>query len=116
MPKTKWMNGFTFRANSVMRADLSHADDYEANRAAGCVILALNTRKLMISQRGVMGDFPMTWGTTGGCLEPGEGPRRACRREIWEETGYKGPMSLHRLMIFSRKGIRHKYHRLMPHT
>lgn len=88
---------FLLRAGNGM-SDLSHADEFEADAAAGCLILAMKTKRVMIAQRGIMGDFPMTWGTTGGCLEKGEGPRTACRREVYEETGYGGRMRLIPLM------------------
>lgn len=92
------MKTTSFLARAAGMSDLAHADNYEAVRAAGAIILAKDTGRLLLGQRGIMGDFPMVWGTIGGCLEKGEGPRRACRREIMEETGYSDRMSLIPLM------------------
>lgn len=89
---------FLRRANPPQ---LSHSEECHEGvaAAAGALILAKDTKRVLIGQRGILGDYPMTWGTIGGCLEKGEGPRTACRREIAEETGYLDPMSLIPLMI-----------------
>jgi 8-oxo-dGTP pyrophosphatase MutT (NUDIX family) len=94
----------TFLARASGMSELAHAPEYEAKRAAGAIILAWDTKKILIGQRGIMGDFPMVWGTIGGCLEEGEGPRTACRREIMEETGYSDRMRLIPLMECSEPG------------
>lgn len=96
LPEPTSSNSFLTRATEM--SPLAHADDYEARAAAGCLILAMKTKRILIGQRGIMGDFPMTWATIGGCLEEGEGPRTACRREVEEETGYGGIMRLVPLM------------------
>ena len=95
------MNVASFLTRAALRSDLGHADDYEAKKASGAIILAKDTNRIMLSQRGVLGDFPLVWATTGGCMEPNEGPRTACRREIREETGYDGQMALIPLMVYS---------------
>jgi 8-oxo-dGTP diphosphatase len=49
--------------------------------------LTRNEHVLMLRRR-----FPPNkdlWNGVGGRIEPGEDPRAACLREVWEETGYQ---------------------------
>ncbi len=100
---------FLARANSV----LNHSDAINegASAAAGALILANDTKRILIGQRGILGDYPMTWATIGGCFEKGEGPRQACRREIMEETGYTDYIKLYRLMVYTSPGF--AYHNFL---
>lgn len=91
-------NSFLLRAQ--METNLNPEGTYESVSASGCIILAKDTKRILLGQRGTHGDFPLTWASIGGCMEEGEGPKQACRREVMEETGYSDQMTLLPLMVF----------------
>ena len=72
-------------------------------QGAGCLFLALDTRKLLIAHRSGDVESPNTWGTWGGAIDDGESPRDAVYREAQEESGYKGDMNLIPLYVFKHK-------------
>ena len=57
--------------------------------AAGIAVRAADTGRVLMLQRGLDDDDPASgaWEFPGGCLEPGEQPANAARREWEEETG-----------------------------
>lgn len=57
--------------------------------AAGIAVQAADTGRVLMLQRGMDGNDPAggTWEFPGGCLDPGEQPTDAARREWEEETG-----------------------------
>lgn len=59
-------------------------------RAAGCLIYAEDTGRILIGKRSMGVLEPNTWGTFGGAIDEGEKPAHACEREVQEETGYSG--------------------------
>lgn len=63
-------------------------------RGAGCIIRAADTGRMLVGLRSAEVDEPLTWGTWGGAVDPGEDPEMAVRREVAEETGYSGELSL----------------------
>lgn len=72
-------------------------------RAAGCIFLAQDTKRLLIAHRSRAVEQPNTWGTWGGALDGDEKPLVAVKREIIEETEYRGPLKLIPLYVFSKK-------------
>jgi ADP-ribose pyrophosphatase len=75
-------------------------------RGAGCVIRARDTGRFLIGLRSAEVDDPLTWGTWGGEVDPGETPEAAVMREVSEETGYSGEVELQLLFIHtSRTGF-----------
>lgn len=73
-----------------MRSDAG----FWGSRGAGCIIKACDTGRMLVGLRSEEVDEPLTWGTWGGAVDPGEDAEAAVRREVAEETGYEGEMSL----------------------
>lgn len=69
-------------------------------RGAGCLFLALDTRRICIAHRSEHVEQPNTWGTWGGAIDRGESPETAVEREAREEAGYSGAMKLVPLYVF----------------
>lgn len=92
--------------------EILNEDDAEHQRAldrtgfwgaagAGCLIIARDTGRICIAHRSQEVEQPGTWGTWGGAIDQGEDPKIAAAREVQEEAGYHGKMSLIPLYIFS---------------
>lgn len=64
------------------------------SRGAGCIIRAADTGRMLVGLRSEEVDEPLTWGTWGGAVDPGEDPEMTVRREVAEETGYESELSL----------------------
>lgn len=67
---------------------------------AGCLIVAKDTGRICIAHRSQHVEQPGTWGTWGGAIDQGEDPKVAAAREVQEEAGYHGKMSLIPLYVF----------------
>lgn len=66
-------------------------------RGAGCLIRADDTGRILVGLRSAEVDDPLTWGTWGGEVDPGEEVVSSVVREVFEETGYDGQMLLEHL-------------------
>jgi 8-oxo-dGTP pyrophosphatase MutT (NUDIX family) len=84
---------------------------YEARRktgffgaqAAGCILMAKTTGRIMIVLRSAAVDQPHTWGNCGGAFDAKEErPIEAAKREAHEETGYTGPIQMIPLYVFRK--------------
>jgi 8-oxo-dGTP pyrophosphatase MutT (NUDIX family) len=62
--------------------------------AAGCIIVAEDTGRWCLQQRSDSVSDPGVWSTWGGSREPGETLQQTVRRELAEEGGYVGPLTL----------------------
>jgi 8-oxo-dGTP pyrophosphatase MutT (NUDIX family) len=83
------------------------------NGAAGSLVLSQKTGRLMLQKRSENVQEPGTWGTLGGAIEEGSNPRRAAADELFEETGYEGPMRLEPLKVFNTPGGEFSYHNFL---
>lgn len=54
---------------------------------AGCIILALETGRILLPKRSEFVEQPHTWGVWGGAIDPNEDPAEAAQREAHEEAG-----------------------------
>lgn len=104
-------------AERARRIELEH-DAYRketgfwGREGAGCLFLARDTARLLIAHRSVEVEQPLTWGTWGGAMDPGETPQQTVRREGREEANYKGAMKLIPLAVFAHEsGFR--YHNFL---
>lgn len=64
--------------------------EYWGDEAAGCIIIAKDTGRVLLPKRSSQVQEPYTWGTWGGKIDAGENPKHAVAREVEEETGYDG--------------------------
>lgn len=80
--------------------------------AAGCLILARETGRILIPHRSGHCQQPNTWGTWGGAIDSGESPEEAVLRELSEEAGFAAPEDIIPLYVFRHEsGFR--YHNFL---
>lgn len=96
----RWRRDFTFTATDAATA---HGLNQHARArvrkaagelvAAGLAVVAADTGRVLMLQRALDPTDPNggLWEFPGGCIEPGEDPNRAARREWSEETGLDTP-------------------------
>jgi len=68
--------------------------------AAGALVLARSTSRLLIAHRAEGTLQAGTWGTWGGAVDAGETLVEAVTRELREEAGFKDDFDSHPLMVF----------------
>lgn len=70
------------------------SEDRAEPKSAGCIIVAEDTGRWCLQQRSDTVSDPGVWSTWGGGVEPGETLEQAVRRELAEEGGYVGALTL----------------------
>ena len=86
---------------------------YGSRGAAGCIIMAQDTGRLMLGRRSENVTEPGTWGSLGGAIEEGSAPMQTAMYELFEETGYDGPVRLVPLAPFRTKDGSFCYHNFL---
>ena len=81
--------------------------------AAGGLFLARDTGRFLVSHRSKHVQEPNTWGTFGGAMDQGETPKAAAKREMVEETKYKGEADIFPLYVFKHSSGFRYYNFLM---
>ncbi len=76
-------------------------------QAAGCVMMAKTTGRIMLVLRSAQVDQPGTWGNLGGAHHSDERPIAAAKREAHEETGYAGAVQMIPLLVFQKGSFRY---------
>lgn len=74
--------------------------EFWGERGAGCLIKARDTGRILIELRSDGVEQPNTWGTWGGEVDPGELVQDCVIREMREETGYRGEVTLEKIYTF----------------
>lgn len=64
-------------------------------QAAGITCIAATTGRILLLRRSVYVTEPGLWSCPAGRLDAGEGPLDAAVRELYEEAGYAGPVTVH---------------------
>lgn len=83
-------------------------------RAAGCIFLALETRRLCLALRSSHALQPLTYGTWGGAIDGDETPESAVIREVEEEAGISPlPNQITPLYVFRRGEVFEYYNFLI---
>jgi 8-oxo-dGTP pyrophosphatase MutT (NUDIX family) len=70
-------------------------------QGAGGLFYCPATGRYLVSHRSLLVNEPNTWGTWGGKIDENESPEEALKREIKEETGYKGTYSLKHIYTYT---------------
>lgn len=84
--------GAEFERPELNEIDAEHArvraeTGFWGRRAAGCIVFAQETGRILLAHRSRAVLEPNTWGTWGGAVDPGETPADTARREATEECG-----------------------------
>lgn len=79
---------------------MSAGSGFWGERGAGCIVRATSTGRMLLGLRSAEVDHPLTWGTWGGAVDPGEDAEVAAMRELFEETGYDGEMRLEKIFTY----------------
>lgn len=67
-------------------AETSAVHNLEGRSGAGILVVCTVTRRMLLGKRNQQCSFPEHWSPFGGMTEPGEDPRSAARREVFEEA------------------------------
>lgn len=78
--------------------------------AAGCIVVAQSTGRILLCKRSARVQEPHTWATWGGAIEEGSNPARTAVDELYEETGYDRSMVLEPLCVYRSPGGKFSYH------
>lgn len=78
------------------------AHEFDQPQAAGCILYAEDTGRWCLQQRSDSVSDPGVWSAWGGGREPGETLEQTVRRELAEEGGYVGPLTLEPMSKNSR--------------
>ena len=70
------------------------AQEFTQPSAAGIILYAEDTGRWGLQQRSDSVNDPGLWAAWGGGREPGESLEQCARRELVEESGYRGPVRL----------------------
>lgn len=88
--------------NFTLAAPETVTEDTSEPQSAGCIIVAEDTGRWCFQQRSDLVDDPGVWASWGGGVEPGETLEQTVQRELAEEGGYTGSMTLEPLHSNSR--------------
>lgn len=87
--------------------DALNKTGFFGSQAAGCVLMAKSTGRIMLVLRSQGVLEPHTWGNLGGAHAADERPIDAAKREAYEETGYTGSVTMIPLMVFKKGNFRY---------
>ena len=84
--------------------------------AGGVLIVAQDTKKILVALRSPYVYEPNTWGTVGGAITgaPGESDEEehtldiegGVKNELYEETSYNGPLKLHLAYVYTESNFK----------
>jgi 8-oxo-dGTP pyrophosphatase MutT (NUDIX family) len=86
----KELTNMGLRETDEQHQDALDQTGFWGSAGAGCIIMAADTRRILLPNRSEWVQEPQTWGTWGGAIDPGENPKDAVMREVEEEAGYSG--------------------------
>ena len=74
-------------------------------QGAGILCVALDTGRFLLVHRSSQVEEPGTWGLPGGAVEEDQGIEQAAKTELFEETGYRGPIRLVKSYVYKSGGF-----------
>lgn len=92
-------------------AEVAEKTGFWGSEAAGCLLLCSSTKRFLFGLRSSLVDEPLTWAGWGGAIDLSESPEQAVIRELREETGYNGRLSIEPLCKFRKPGF--TYHNFL---
>jgi len=98
----------TLDYRSFFREKDGEQRQYWGSEAAGALIVAQNTGRILLVHRSKNVDQPGTWGTIGGKVDFEETPQETISREVEEESGFDGNYKISHLYTY--KDGEFKYH------
>ncbi len=97
----------TYEDRDAEHYDALAKTGFFGSQGAGAILIAKTTGRIMLCLRSAQVLEPFTWGNCGGAHGKDERPIEAAKREVYEETGYTGSISMVPLMVFSKEGFRY---------
>lgn len=97
----------TYEAGDAAHYDALHNTGFFGSQAAGAIIMAKTTGRIMLVLRSSAVLQPHTWANVGGAHHSDELPVDAARREAYEETGYRGQIEMIPLLVFQKDSFRY---------
>lgn len=96
-----------YEAEDAEHYDALKKTGFFGEQAAGSILMAKSTGRIMLVFRSAKVLEPYTWGNLGGAHSSDERPIDAARREIHEETGYTGEIKMVPLFVFRNGSFRY---------
>jgi 8-oxo-dGTP pyrophosphatase MutT (NUDIX family) len=94
-------------ASLVMQEESPSGEAYWGHKGAGVIIMARSQARFLFGLRSNDVNEPGTWGGFGGKIDGGETAQTAVKREVKEELGYHGPISLNLLYLYKDKDFKY---------
>lgn len=83
----------------------SEGEVFWGKQGAGVLCIAENTGRILLLKRSSEVQEPGTWGIPGGASEGKQSPIVTAKKELREETRYKGPIELHKSFVYRSGGF-----------
>lgn len=98
---------FTWFFENEDHAQALRDTGFWGKQGAGCIILAKDTKRILLPLRSSHVEQPLTWGTWGGAIDSDENPEQAAKREVQEEAGYTGFVETTPLSVFQKGSFKY---------
>lgn len=93
--------------NDMQHSDALKTTGFWGKQGAGSIVLAKNTGRILLPHRSQYVQEPNTWGVWGGAIDNNEDPQEAAKRELEEEAGYHGNISMIPLSVFQKGSFKY---------
>lgn len=90
--------------------DNDAGEKFWGNVAGGCLPICSSTKRILLNYRSKYVNEPHTYNLFGGKLDDNEDIEYAVKRELYEETGYRGILELIPVFVFRNENKTFEYH------